>query len=1430
MKRRVTIVLSTPLAVIFLAVVGIVFTELGPWLLLRAAARLAAPWQVAARSSGSLWSGIALRNIHVHNDVAGVDLRAPQLDISLWPRVVVLSQPQLKIKIAEDSPGAMAAVATDIELPLAWLPALDIKDGRIDCELGNGAYLRAEEWSTRYRGTEKDRGALSVAMQVSHAMADSQSASGQLQLNIGLAPMRVVVDSLLVDGVIGSTHMRVEAVGQLGLEALRPLVMRLNTKVNAGADSLAVAMDVAGALEPLAVETSLRGTWARETIGAVDFSARLRVEPETVHLDSFAAKVFAGMLRGHAVYDRARDSLVVVAGAERLQLAQMDSSLGGWLSAALEAEIDLGQMRYRGVLDAEAVDVLWSGVPPFAAKLHLDHRADGTTSGQLYSDSIDLSANGHSDMTGQYDLVLAGQLRPQEILAMEWGPLSLRGGIRPDSLYISLGAEHFPGDLGRAFGPLRAELYLRQMRYLVAEVLLEEDLLQANGSFDLQEMVADSMSIVVRAADLQRIAPDAEGELDVDLRAAGPLDVDALEVSAQLAVRGLSYSDWRVEPLTAVADWRDGGSEVAINGKGIAARVSTNKRGELEARAEFAGFLLRRAASDSLALAGTLDFRGSIDQLDRGTASLLLDDMALSVGAVSLANAAPLRMGYSPRGLAFEQVKLHTQLGEMAVSGLAAADSLDLQLDLPEMLLQRVLPHLTVGAGAAHVVVVGSAAQPEIAGRAHLNALALDTLTIGDLRLELALSDSLQLGVELEREGHREVELALTAPAAALWGESSVGAVHLRVLLDQLSLQAPLSYALAEPVRGTLALRADLVLPIDRVDSSFSWGAIEGDLSLNALVVDAEVDGDSLHIELEPGAQIRSVGGEVALDSLRVNMSRYDRDAGFFIPAGALELAGRLPAEGEVDLRLGLSDVDLIFFGGPDGIADVRAEMSGTQAHPRLAILLEVDTDDLGLLQGRVEGGRDGMDWHLNWTTLLEDSLVVDGGLPWDFNAGRIGWDAGWAKAQSENIGLLVFSDLLVSLDHLDGRLAIDIEARGLDSTMTLGGWVDFADMEFALVDITPVYALPPGRLEFAGRRGELRGFAAKSQRNYDEFGLAGSIDFSSLTAPYFDVQMDFAGLDCRYEDIFRADDISASLRMAGTPIASLLSGSIRLREPLAEPVLVVLNAPPVPPPPPALRDEFLENMELDVHVDIRDLVIDSELAKAKASGGIGIAGTFYKPVFQGDIIVEEGRVFVLSREFELQQSRIVLNGLVPTRSLLEVAYDPLELDPDLDLRATTKVIDRDDGDEYTVTMTVQGSAKSAAPRFQSTPSLGFNNIVRLLAFGTKSSLNDNYSVALGAAAGQFLSKRVEKVGIDEFAVLPSSTIIGADQNKPALRMGKYLEIPFPMWVRYEAGVNKMGQGEVRLEHRLNSILTLTGAAQSQYDRYGLGIGLKKEF
>ena len=174
--------------------------------------------------------------------------------------------------------------------------------------------------------------------------------------------------------------------------------------------------------------------------------------------------------------------------------------------------------------------------------------------------------------------------------------------------------------------------------------------------------------------------------------------------------------------------------------------------------------------------------------------------------------------------------------------------------------------------------------------------------------------------------------------------------------------------------------------------------------------------------------------------------------------------------------------------------------------------------------------------------------------------------------------------------------------------------------------------------------------------------------------------------------------------------------------------------------------------------------------------------------------------------------------------------YDPFELNPTLDLEAKTEEIeDIDDGEKYVVTLTLQGPAQKIVPTFSP---LDLLSTVNLLAFNTVSNRDLKYKTALGTAAGQLLSGQVEKVGLDEFVVLPSSTVFGAEPGDPALRVGEYFSrrLPLPLWVRYEAPLKEMAAGEVRIEHKVKSFLIITGSAQSKYDSYGLGIGLKREF
>ena len=104
------------------------------------------------------------------------------------------------------------------------------------------------------------------------------------------------------------------------------------------------------------------------------------------------------------------------------------------------------------------------------------------------------------------------------------------------------------------------------------------------------------------------------------------------------------------------------------------------------------------------------------------------------------------------------------------------------------------------------------------------------------------------------------------------------------------------------------------------------------------------------------------------------------------------------------------------------------------------------------------------------------------------------------------------------------------------------------------------------------------------------------------------------------------------------------------------------------------------------------------------------------------------------------------------------------------------------------------------------------------------------YGAALGPAAGQLLSKQVEKLGLDEFAVHPSGSVLGT-AGLTTVRMGKYFSrVPFSLWVRYEAPVSDMSTGQVELEHRIMKGLTLSGMSNSAHDLYGVGLGLKRKF
>ena len=120
--------------------------------------------------------------------------------------------------------------------------------------------------------------------------------------------------------------------------------------------------------------------------------------------------------------------------------------------------------------------------------------------------------------------------------------------------------------------------------------------------------------------------------------------------------------------------------------------------------------------------------------------------------------------------------------------------------------------------------------------------------------------------------------------------------------------------------------------------------------------------------------------------------------------------------------------------------------------------------------------------------------------------------------------------------------------------------------------------------------------------------------------------------------------------------------------------------------------------------------------------------------------------------------------------------------------------------------------------------------MLNLLAFGQTTTQNADYANALYTAAGQLLlSRHVQRGGLDEFLLLPSGTTLGT-VGQSAVRVGKFLSWPLPIWVRYEAGTRAAAAGQFEVEYHITSWMTIDATAYSEYQLYGVGVGLSREF
>ena len=1417
-------------AVVLAAVLVLVaVTPIGPAALAYLLERGIGGWQVSIGSRrGGLLYAFSFSDVYCKNPALGVTVNAEYIAAWPWSWEADIQAPKVRIEPGTGADSTTAA--TDIELPLAFLPNLNAKAGALDWQLGETRIV-AQDWHGAYRAVADTSAHLELTL------SDLQGVLlRSLTLDLALSPHRIDRGEIRAVGASDSIRTNLHASFALGLKLPRPLQVNATATVEADSARGSLAAEIDGALTPLQLRGTLKGKGSAPTISAVALRGDMRANSTRLVVDSLLVSLFDGTLTGEATYFFTRDSLQTQLRGEGLDLA-LAAPFAGRAEFDLAAGVQLQHRRYTADFAALLRDVDLIPDQRFDAEITGWHRPDGETRLDLQSSPLELVATGSSDLEGDYDLALKGALQAASFLRGA-APIAIAGQAKPDTLALQLTAKHLPGELGEEFGPLTADLHLSANRYLAADLRIERDLLVAQADIDLENSEIDTLVADVDGLAVERIMPGLEGQLDADMRGAGGLSLDELQLTGHIATTPLEYAGWQTGELALDVDWDQGAAQLAGGGPGVSVLAELDADRHLTAQADFADTLLRGVDGAVAALGGTLRWEGPLEDLDAVQADLALDSLLLRQGEWELQNRGPLQADYDDGRMDLTAVHLQTSVGLVDFSGWVGRDSLSVAAELSALELSNLASDLSA-TGGGHLRVGGALARPEAQGVVTLADMRLDTLALGDARLRLVLADSLTA----EFTADAGMRLALTCPAAPLFGPGEAPA-QLAIEAKAADLGPVLSYALGRPMYGRLDLDGHLEAALG--DSMPSWRDLSGHIDMHDLAIESQASADSLRLDLLSGGQFAFGEGRVVLDSVAIGLRRYDRDRLAHQPAGTLRLAGQLEGTKPSQLELALEDVDLAFFGGPKGLVQLDAEVSGTTSAPQIAADLAVESADLGKLRGQLVGDQHGGDWHLNWTTLPDDSLTVTGRVPWDLQAGALSLDESWLEARSDGIGLLFIGDLIAELDHLDGRISADLRAEGLDSTLSLQGQIGVKDLEFALLDLEPIYALPDGHLQFNDRQIKLVGFSVEKEpkRGFRSASLTGQFDLTRLDDPSFDLQLQAERMTSYYEAVgqsFKANDIDLDLSFAGSLSASKLAGRVRIDRPKSEASLVVL-ALPVPPPPPALRDDFLENMALAVEVDLRGLAVDSELAEVEASGAVEVGGTFYKPLFQGDITIDEGQVFVLNQEFNITHGRVVFNRLAPTKSILDVMYDPFELNPTLDLQAKVEDIPNiKSGYKYDVTLTLKGSAQKIVPDFEADsedpnadPIEDYLSIVNLLVFNMADlDVADlDYDAAV-TAAGQLLSKQVEKeVGLDEFTVLPSSEIAGAEPGDPALRVGEYFSrrLPLPLWVRYEAPLKEMASGEVRIEHKVKSFLIITGSAQSKYDSYGLGIGLKREF
>lgn len=267
---------------------------------------------------------------------------------------------------------------------------------------------------------------------------------------------------------------------------------------------------------------------------------------------------------------------------------------------------------------------------------------------------------------------------------------------------------------------------------------------------------------------------------------------------------------------------------------------------------------------------------------------------------------------------------------------------------------------------------------------------------------------------------------------------------------------------------------------------------------------------------------------------------------------------------------------------------------------------------------------------------------------------------------------------------------------------------------------------------------------------------------------------------------------------------------------------------------PKVLKEKNFIPLLMDISINLENkYLIKNSQTDGFVTGGIQLKGPPGDSILLGKLEIEKGtKLIVKDKTFDLQ------TGLVNFTNLNEV-------NPELYITATTRV------NEYDINLLLQGPAKSANIKMNSTPPLAESEIISLLALGVTSTKLDEkvqskdqaaqtgYEIGAAVLSQSAITKNIKnKLGIDiQFVNQFDST-----KNISVLKATATKKITNTVQATASRSLGNDAATEVKLQYNINKNVSAIGNwegretesalsnEKQKLDVFGLDLEFKREF